>query len=354
MKEEIEEDDIHAQTENMIKKIKEQMNLSEEALNLQSKYKLDEVEISEISKSEIMPKSKNSNQNIIKIKDSSLEFVNLEENFNKKPENALFDDCCSICSSKIYFNKYICVVCRDCILCPKCEEDHDHPVVKCKFSQLSTLKDIYNYINTRNPEICINKNNSFGFLNNFFNRYELKLESNSYNFTMRPNSKKNIPITIENLSSNELDCFQNKIILFGRNSKDLKIYSVKLDYKLNKSEQVDTFITIESQDNYKIYDFTIEIFSFVLNKLKSNILNFKVEINNDKEDEELNMFFRDYPKILIEPKSIKQGIKKILDDTNNKYNPIIVLQYLKNSNGNVEDAFYNLGLQINNNIIINE
>ena len=355
MKEEIEEENLHEQTENMLKKIQEQLRLSEKALNfhIKPKQKLEEVEIPEVSKSVIIPKIKKSHQNIIKIKDSSFEFVNLEENFGKKPENAEFDDCCSICSSKIYFYKYICVVCKGCILCPKCEEEHDHPVIKCKFSQLSTLEDIYLYMNSRNPEMTNSQNNNFSFLNNiFFNKYELKLECNSNNFSMRPNSRKCIPITIQNLSSNELNCLQNKIILFGRNNKDLKIYTVKLDYILNKNEQVDTLITIESNDICKIYDFTVEIFSLVLDKLKSNILNFKVEINNDKEDEELNNFFKDYPKIAIEQKSIKQGIKKILDDTNNKYNPIIVMKYLKNCNGNVDDAFYNLGLQVNNNIII--
>ena len=68
-----------------------------------------------------LPRKIKEEQNIIRIKDSSLEFVNLEQNFSKKPDDAPFDDCCSLCSSKIYYIKYICVVCKDCILCPKCE-----------------------------------------------------------------------------------------------------------------------------------------------------------------------------------------------------------------------------------------
>ena len=352
MKEE-EDEDIHLQTENVLNKIQEQMRLSEEALNLGNKPKLEEVKVPEISKSVILPKSNKSNQNIIKIKDSSLEFVNLDENFSKKPENAPFDDCCSICSSKIYYCKYICIVCKDCILCQKCETEHKHPVLKCKFPQLSTLEHIYTYINTRNSEIK-NKNNNSNFLINIFsNKLELKLECNSNNFTMRPNSKKSIPISIQNLSSNELDCLSNKVVLFGRNNKDLKIYTVHLNHRLNKFEQIDTFINIESNDICKIYDFTIEIFSLKLNRLKSNILNFKVEINNDNEDEELNNYFKEYPKITIESKNIKKGIKKIMDDTNNKFNPIIVLQYLKNNNGDVDTTFFNLNNQINNMNILN-
>jgi len=353
-----ENDDIHAQTENMLKKIEEQMRLSKEVLNINKKPpKLEKIDLPDISKSEILPKKNNlTNQNLIKIKDSALEFVNLEENFSKKPDNAPFDDFCSICSSKIYYIKYICIVCKDCILCQKCEGEHKHPVLKCKFNQLSTLEDIYTYINNNNTEIKNNQNNNQGFLSNFFfNKCEFKLECNSNSFSMRPNSQKFIPISITNLSNAEINCLKDKVVLFGRNSKDLNIYTVFLNNIINKSEQIDILIKIESNDICKIYDFTIELFSLVLNKLKSNVLNFKVEINNDKEDEELNNYFKEYPKITIESKNIKKGVKKILEDTNNKFNPIIVMQYLKNNNGNIDETFSNLTNNINNinNNIIN-
>ena len=312
-----------------------------------------EEKVEDNSKSIIQPEIKKTQQNIIKINNSSLEFVNLDKDFSKKPEDAPFDGCCSISSSKIYYYKYICIVCKDCILCEKCEIEHKHPVIKCKNIQLSNLENIYTYINNNNAEIIKKNNNNSGFLSNIFsNKYELKIECNSNSFSMRPNSKKKIPISIQNLSSGELDCITNKIVLFGRNNKDLKIYTVNMSNILNKGEQIDTFITIESNDICKVYDFTIEIFSLVLNKLKSNILNFKVEINNDKEDEELNNYFKEYPKIMIESKDIKKGIKQILDDTNNKYNPIIILQFLKNNKGNVEETFNNLNNQmISNNIL---
>ena len=350
MKEDSDSDeDIHLQTENILKKINEQVKLSQEALNLNSKPKLEEVKVPDNSKSMILPKKENLHQNLVKLNDSSLEFVNLDENLVKKPENAPFDEFCSICSSKIYYSKYICVVCKDCILCQKCENEHKHPVLKCKFRQLSTLEDVFIYMNTYNPEIKNKINNDGGFLSNIFsNKYEVKIECNSYSFSMRPNSKKFIPISIQNLSSCELDCLTNKVVLFGRNNKDLKIYTVHLDNKINKSEQIDTFITIESNHICKVYDFTIEIYSLILNKLKSNILNFKVEINNDKEDEELNNYFKEYPKITIESKNIKKGVKKILEDTNNKFDPITVMQYLKNNKGNIDETFANLNNNINN------
>ena len=76
--------------------------------------------------------SKKNRQNVIKIDNSDLEFVDINENFTKKPNSAPFDEVCSICSSKIYFKKYICIVCRDCILCQSCQAEHLHPMLRCK------------------------------------------------------------------------------------------------------------------------------------------------------------------------------------------------------------------------------
>ena len=193
--EEKKEEDLHSQTENIMKKIQEQMKLTEDALN---SVQPDEVKKDNTSKSMYLPKTKIENQNIIRIKDSSLEFVNLEEDFTKKPNDAPFDDCCSLCSSKIYYIKYICVICKDCILCPKCEIEHEHPTVKCKFPQLSTLKDIYIYINTKNAGIK-NSKTAGGFLSDIFStKSELKLECNSNKFSMRKNHVMYIPIVIQN------------------------------------------------------------------------------------------------------------------------------------------------------------
>ena len=335
------EDDIHIQTENIMKKIQEQMNLAEEALN---RCKTSEYSKDTASKSMQLPRKTKEEQNIIRIKDSSLEFVNLEQNFSKKPDDAPFDDCCSLCSSKIYYIKYICVVCKDCILCPKCEIEHEHPTVKCKFPQLSTLKDIYIYINTRNNEIKNNKGGGGFLIDIFSNKSELKLECNSNAFSMRKNKVMNIPISIYNLSGNEFDLRKHKVALFARNNKDLKVYTNLLDDKMNKNEKKIVFVKIESNDIGKVYDFTIEAFSTA--KMKSNALNFKVEVNDDGEDENLNKYFTetypDFHEILIETTVIKKGVKKLMENTNNKFEHDAILKCLKNNKGNVDEAFYEL------------
>lgn len=344
------EEDILSKTENIMKKIQEQMSLTEEALN-RCNTDAEENDKINTSKSMYLPRKKVENQNIIRIKDSSLEFVNLEQNFTKKPDNAIFDDFCSLCSSKIYYIKYICVVCKDCILCPKCEIEHEHPTVKCKFPQLSTLKDIYVYINTRNAEIKNSKTTSVpGFISDiFWNKCEFKLECNSNQFSMRKNQAKNIPIALHNLSGTEIDMKKYKLTLFGRNNKDLKVHTKFLEDTMNKNEKKAYLVKIESNDVNKVYDFTIEVFSSV--KMKSNILNFKVEINEDEEDEELNEYFTgaypDFHEILIEATYIKKGIKKILEDTNNKFDREIVLNCLKKNKGNVDETIFELNNKSN-------
>ena len=353
MKEKENKNDLFDQTEDISKKIEEQMRLTEEALNNFNEDKI--IRDKTYSKSMYLPRiKKKENQNIVKIKDSSLEFVNLEENFSKKPEDALFDDCCSICSSKIYYIKYMCVICKDCILCPKCEIEHEHPTLKCKFPQLSTLKDIYIYINTKNSEIKNNKN-AGGFLSDIFNnKSELKLECNSYQFSMRKNSKKIIPIVVYNLSGNDFDLKKNKIIIFARNNKDLNVHTKFLEGVMNKNDNLKIYVTVESVDICKTYDFTLELFSNSNAKLKSNELKFKVEINEDIDDDKLNEFFekyQDFPEIFIEPANIKNAVKKILENTSTKFEPINILKSLKNNKGNIEETLNELSNKKINNIL---
>lgn len=338
------EEDIFIQTEIVLKKIKEQIRLTEEALNLSKPSIIPLEPINKTfnnSKSMVIQDKKKLVQNTFKIREAVKEFINSDQDYLEKPGFAPFNDKCSFCDTKIYFNKYICIVC-DCILCPKCEIEHEHPVLKCKNNQLSSLESVFIYINTKNPELK-NSRNSSSFLSNIFaNKYELKIECLSDSFSMRPNSKKDVPITIYNLSSTDFDCDKNKVALYGRNNNNLKINTTYIKDKMSKNGQVETLVTIESKENGKEYNFYIELYSIMGHKLKCNSLSFIVKIYEDKEDEELNTFFKDYPEITIQPKKYKEGVKKLMKDTKNKFEPIIILKYLKNNEGNTDEAYYHL------------
>ena len=263
------EDVIHSETENVLKKIQEQLNLSKDALN-----KTDLRRAQSFANA-----SFNLNQNIIKIdSDSSLEFVNIDDDFSKKPKDSPFDEICSICSSGIYNEKYLCLVCKECILCESCEANHLHPVIKWKNNQLNNLNKIYLFMSNYNKEI-INNKRIFG---SNLTKYNFKLKSDIINYSMKPKQKLEIPLTIINLNNNDVDCQKLKIILFGRNIKDLIVYNKEIKNIIRREGSTITKINVESGEFCKMYHFDVGLFSTENNiELDFNFISFKVKVSNE-------------------------------------------------------------------------
>ena len=334
--------DIHQETEDIIKKIQTQMRLTENLLNSKTRY----------SRSMTMTSKppRKSSQNIIKIEDSSLEFVNIDEDFVKKPKDSPFDEVCSMCSSRIYYDKYICVVCRDCILCTQCEKLHFHPLIKFKNNHVSTLTEIFSFLSKNNSEIkkiCENdNNNNSGFLSGIFGQSkissEFKLESKMSEYTIKPNEKMQLPIRVYNLNKNEIDCKKLKLVLFSRGNKDLIIHHKELNNKIKSRGYIDTTISIESNDFCKIYSFSIELYSNEDIELIYESLSMKVRVIKDNEEEELNNFFKEYPEILKENKITKKGIKNIMENKDIKADVSTILKYYKMNNGNIHATIKSL------------
>ena len=271
-----ENEDIHEETNNMLKKIQEQMKLADEVLNSTTYRK----SVTFVKNRPLINAEK---QNIIKIKDSSLEFVNIDDDFTNKPKDAIFDDICSICSAKIYYEKYLCIVCKDCIICPNCEFNHLHPVIKWKNNQLSNLNSIFLFLSYNNKTIKkLNSNNNGGIFGSNKPKYEFKLESNSYEYSMKTKCKMELPINIISLNKINVDCKKLKIVLLARNIKDLIIYNKELDNTIRPGETLKTFISIESSLFSKIYNFNIVLFSTEDINIEFNILSIKLKVLNDK------------------------------------------------------------------------
>ena len=269
-----EKDTFHLDTENVLKKIQEQIKLSEEALNSTKGRR---------SMSLRNVPSFNLNQNIVKIKDSSLEFVNIEDDFKNKPKDSPFDEVCSICSSNIYLEKYLCLICKECILCENCESIHLHPVIKWKSNQLNNLNKIYLFMSNYNDEIIdYNNKNKGGFFSSNKRKYNFKLQSNISEYSIRPNQKLDIVLTIINLNNCDVDCEKLKLVLFGRNIKDLIVYNKEIKNKIKKNGNIQTFISIESGYFCKMYHFDVGLFSNDDIELDFNIISFKVKVSNDK------------------------------------------------------------------------
>ena len=287
-------------------------------------------------------------------KETEIENVDKDEIINLDGKDLIikkehpFNEICKSCGGQIKNIKYICVICPDCILCQKCESIHIHPVLKCKSIQLSSLKSVYIYMNKRNKVIqsfLKNEKDSsvFGLFQDIFSaKYEINLSSPINKITMRPNKSIKIPITIQNLSSTKIECKLLQLYLLAKNIKDLKIYNYEIDLVINKREQNDIYMTVESNNHIGEYNFNVELYSIKNIKLKSNVLNFNIIVNDDEEEEELNETFKDYLNIVVASKETKMGIKKIMENEDIKEDPITIFQFLKNNNNNVEKTIENL------------
>ena len=272
-------------------------------------------------------------------KETEIENVDKDEIINLDGKDLIikkehpFNEICKSCGGQIKNIKYICVICPDCILCQKCESIHIHPVLKCKSIQLSSLKSVYIYMNKRNKVIqsfLKNEKDSsvFGLFQDIFSaKYEINLSSPINKITMRPNKSIKIPITIQNLSSTKIECKLLQLYLLAKNIKDLKIYNYEIDLVINKREQNDIYMTVESNNHIGEYNFNVELYSIKNIKLKSNILNFNVIVNDDEEEEELNEAFKEYLNIVVASKETKMGIKKIMENEDIKEDPITIFQF---------------------------
>lgn len=268
--------DIHFETEDILKKIQNQMKLTNDVLNSSSFRKSSTFAINR------RPNINTEKQNIIKISDSNLEFVNIDEDFINKPKDSIFDDICSICSSKIYYEKYLCIICKDCIICPNCELNHLHPMIKWKNNQLPSLNSIFLFLSNYNKSIQkMNIKNMGGFFGSNKPKYEFKLESKSYEYSMKPNEKIELPINIINLNKNDIDCKKLKLVLFSQNIKDLIAFNKEIDKLIKRGGFLKTSISIESSNFCKNYNFNIGLFSTEDIEIVFNSLSFKLRVFTD-------------------------------------------------------------------------
>ena len=319
-------------TKDILKKIEDQMKMSQIVINKDIR-----------SQSMYIPNTSKKIQNIIKINES--EYIDIE---NKKPKNAIFDDFCSICSSPIYLNKYLCIICENCVLCENCEENHNHPVIKCKDNQFCKLNIIFKYISDNNLLIKTNENSTKkNFFSNLFSKqqtYEFKLSTNNTNFSMRCNKTIQIEIYLENLMNKEINLDDLNLVLIARNIRDLNIENTMIKGRISSKERITNIINIKTNNICKLYIFKMELYSISKNniKIQSNSISFRIEVNEDDEEEELNDFFSGFHKILTQNKEMKKNIKDIMEQKICNVHPEMIMNYLIANNGNKEETIKDL------------
>ena len=318
---------VRKSSEELLKEIEEQFKISQAVLN-------SEIPINRSMIISSRPSQLQNKQNIVRIEDTNLDFVDIDSDHVKKPLDAIFDDVCSICSKKIYYNKFVCIVCKNCILCENCEEEHNHPVMKCKMNQISSLYDIYVFLHKYNKivlDMLGKKTKKKSFFGLFDEGYKIKMSTISTKFTMRKNKKMEIPIYIENLSKDIIEAGKNKFLLISRNSRDLLVNNKEVDQIINKKEQIETTILVETNDICKLYNFQLEMYCGSDIKLECNTLDFCIEVNEDEEEEELNIFFEEYPDIMVLNKKVKEDLKYIVEKHISREHPSVIVHMMKNN-----------------------
>lgn len=274
---------------------------------------------------------------------NKLKVVNTVTDFELSRESSggrIYNEKCSICKEDLTFSKYICCICKNCILCNICEKEHYHPVIKCKNNKLAAFGDIYHYLTHHQfPK----SKNSKGVISSLFEKkIKLQLSTSSLNFTVRPSKKVYIPIYIENLTSNCIDK-SSILYLISRNCENVFVQEKTINSAINKKEKSEIDLLIQAPEVCKKYKFTIEIYPFDSKlKIEANKLNFTIEVNNDIEEENLNEFFKDYPKLIYLDKDKKTKIKKIIEDKMSLEHPYIIFKMLQNFKWDINRAINEL------------
>jgi hypothetical protein len=292
------------------------------------------------ARKESLEKIEKDDQNNIKLEGSDMEYVDIE--LKQPPKHLdIFNDICSICSRNIHSIKFTCCICTNLTACEKCESLHLHPMIKFKTKELSTKDDILYYmINNLEPKNIESYKNLIKKAkeiseNLFEKKFKLKMYQYSDYFTVRPNKKFKIPLIIHNDSKEKIP--KSKISILTKNHKDLKISSQLIDSEISGRERFEINLECESNDQLKLYDFQIFIYSPEV-KIECEPLNMKIEVNNDEEEESMNEYFAMYSKILSISKKEKSMIKKILQDGICQKHPYVIYNIMNKYNWDLEKA----------------
>ena len=265
------------------------------------------------------------------------------ENKNQKKEKIkIFNDKCKLCNNELIDIKYICSLCDDLILCEKCEENHIHPMVKFKnLNYGENFENILNFYKIKNKDVQNKKN----IIEKIFKKKDdlitlsLTLGIFENNLVLRPNQNREFLLKIKNNSKTNIE--KNKFSILFTNYKNLNIVFDNNINEIKPNDSINIPINIFSGKEKGKYDVIINIFSKDL-KLISNQLILKVEVNEDKEDDDLNEQLKKYNNLIILPKNQKKIICYVYSEKLSVKQPDEIYLILNNHKWNVDEAIDDL------------
>ena len=296
---------------------KEINKLLDDSLNNPNEIKIDdEININENDKNKILKKEKDEND-----LDTNLILSNEQENIEKSdkieenedeieeknvpklpiiplniPNNIFNSEVCTFCFNAMTSCKYICSICENCGLCEKCEAIHLHPCFKYKTEFLSNLTDTYKYIDRNySYHIPIDSKKMTKLIRK---EYNLKIiPMTDLKFTLRPNKIFDIPVKVLNLSDSDINSSQFMVVV--KNNKLINIsYEIDKIFDIKPNEEYELKLICRTPNTNTLEQINIEIYSDQLKIRMSSRLNFdlEIEINKDENDDKINeeLFYDKY------------------------------------------------------------
>ena len=227
----------------------------------------------------------------------------------KKSKNIFENELCMKCSSPLLSQKNICLICSNMILCSKCEAKHDHPCIIFKSNFISSLKEAYNFMTRQ-----------YNFETNSSNKKSKKNISLTFvgdkDIFLRPNKGILLPIKIFNHSP-KTTIFSNDFIILVKGNKYLNIsYDLKRKFSIPAEQCYILKLKCLTPMNLCKENITIEIFSnrYILKENKNNKIYLNIEVNEDKEEENLNLTLLYNEMVILYNKEHKKIIVDLMEN----------------------------------------
>ena len=256
-----------------------------------------------------------------------------------------FKDKCTLCKGSFDNGKYGCLLCHSYFLCNKCEEKHPHPMIKYKTDCLSdTVRKILDIrVSQYYKDDVFSKNLISAY--KLKNLYKLGLRTNisSNSFIMGSNQKREINLLIKNLNNFKIP--KNTLNIIIKNQYDLKIdiNDEALFKDINPNFEIPIKLIIESSAKNLLEDYSlrIEVISNNMDIISSPV-NLKIKVKNDKEEDELNRQFGEFPSIILLPKEKKQKLQYIIKEKISIKTPSEIKAIMEKFKWSIDDAISDL------------
>ena len=282
---------------------------------------------------------------------NKIEDIDEDEDSNNKSlsivlnKHSNFKDKCTLCKGSFDNGKYGCLLCYHYFLCSKCEEKHPHPMIKYKTDGLSdSVRKILDIrVSQYYKDDAFYKNLMSGY--KLKNLYKLGLRTNisSNSFIMGSNQKREINLLINNLNNFKIP--KNTLNIIIKNQYDLKIdiNDEALFKDINPNMEIPIKLIIESSAQNLIEDYSlrIEVISNNMDIISSPV-NLKIKVKNDKEEDELNRQFGEFPSIILLPKEKKQKLQYIIKEKISIKTPSEIKAIMEKFKWSIDDAISDL------------